>query len=77
MTRMSTFDPSETVTIERGENAGQTLTYANIVSGWTELGTWDGTAPLSLSVPAGGDRPAVVILQEQGPGRIVAAARLW
>ncbi len=71
------YVPSETVTIERGENAGQTLTYANIVSGWTELGTWDGTAPLSLSVPAGGDRPAVVILQEQGPGRIVAAARLW
>ena len=71
------YVPAETVTIERGENAGHTLTYVNIVSSWTELGVWDGSAPLDLSVPAAGDRPAVVILQEQGPGRIVAAARLW
>ncbi|MCX7889593.1 MAG: DUF1223 domain-containing protein [Rhodobacteraceae bacterium] len=69
------FIPLATSRIERGENAGQTVTYTNIVETWQVVGTWDGRAPLSLSVEA--DKgPLAVIIQEQGPGPILAAARL-
>ncbi|MGL5010093.1 MAG: DUF1223 domain-containing protein, partial [Paracoccaceae bacterium] len=36
------YTPQETVSIERGENAGKTVTYYNIVTEFTALGTWDG-----------------------------------
>ncbi len=71
------YIPSETVAITRGENAGQTVRYSNIVRSWTEIGVWDGASPLSLSQPITGPEPTVVIVQEPGPGRILGAARLW
>ena len=70
------FVPEETVSIGRGENAGRTITYHNIVTDWQEIGVWDGQAPLSMESQLTGTDPAAVILQEPGPGRIVAAARL-
>ena len=69
------YRPEETVAIERGENAGKVVTYRNIVTSWESLGDWPGTAPLELAAPAPGADPAVVILQEQGPAAILAAAR--
>ncbi len=36
------YRPEETVAIERGENAGRTLTYRNIVTSWQALGEWSG-----------------------------------
>ncbi len=69
--------PSETVAITRGENAGQTVRYSNIVQSWNEIGVWDGQAPLTISQPISGTDPTVVIVQETGPGRILGAARLW
>jgi hypothetical protein len=70
------YKPRETVAIERGENAGRTLTYVNIVTEWRPVGRWTGEAPLSLVVEAPGDLPAAVILQEDGQGPIIAAAAL-
>lgn len=32
------------VTITRGENRGQTITYTNVVRRWVRLGDWNGTA---------------------------------
>ena len=32
------YKPEETVTIERGENAGKTITYHNIVTSWEASG---------------------------------------
>lgn len=69
------YAPERTVTIDRGENAGKTITYRNVVMSWEPLGDWSGLSPLDLSAPAPGDLPAVVIVQEQGPGAILAAAR--
>ena len=66
----------ETVTIEHGENEGQTMTYRNIVTSWQPLADWSGTAPLDLEAEAPGAQPVVVILQEIGPAAILAAARL-
>lgn len=68
------YRPEESVMVEAGENAGQFITYRNIVTDWSVIGKWDGAAPLTLDVPAAGPQPVVVLLQEPGPGRILAAA---
>ncbi|NJS38836.1 MAG: DUF1223 domain-containing protein [Rhodobacteraceae bacterium] len=70
------YTPKETVTIERGENAGRTITYHNIVTSWEGLGEWQADAPLELTAPFGGDQPGAVILQTVGPAEILAAARI-
>ncbi|MBM9595238.1 DUF1223 domain-containing protein [Roseitranquillus sediminis] len=68
--------PERTVEIERGENAGKTLTYHNIVTRWETIAEWDGRDPLSLSHAVPGDEPAVVLVQAARYGPILAAARL-
>lgn len=73
---MLRYTPMQTTEIKRGENAGKTLKYANIVEGWTVLGSWDGTSPLAMVAPAPGPKPAVVIIQSRTAGPILAAARL-
>lgn len=70
------YEPEMTVEIERGENAGKVIEYRNIVTSWQDLGGWNGSEPLDLAVPAKGEDATVVILQEEGPGRIVTAERL-
>ena len=70
------FREEATVEIERGENAGRTITYHNIVTSWQPLGDWSGEAPLAIEAKAPGGDPAVVILQSAGPAAIVAAARI-
>ena len=68
--------PHQMVRIRRGENAGKTLDYANIVTLWKVVGRWDGRAPLSLTAAApDGDTRSAVVVQAEGPGAIVAAAR--
>lgn len=68
------YRPREVVEIRRGENAGRSITYANIVTEWRVVGRWDGQSPLALQVEAPGSQPVAVILQQEGPGAIVAAA---
>ncbi len=68
--------PEQRVEIGRGENAGRTLTYSNIVTDWMRVAEWDGKSELSLDLSASGAEPVVVIIQEDGPGPILAAARL-
>ena len=70
------YKPAETVSIERGENAGRSISYANVVTSWETLQSWDGVAPLAIDMELLGDDPTVVIVQRAGPGLIVAAARL-
>ncbi len=68
--------PKDEVAITGGENAGLTVSYSNIVTAWDVAGQWTGADGLSLRVPAGGSEPAVILLQEPGPGRIRAAAEV-
>ncbi|TMV76840.1 DUF1223 domain-containing protein [Thioclava sp. BHET1] len=70
------YIPEKTQKILRGENAGETISYYNIVTEWKTLGRWDGKMPLALSETVSGTEPIVVILQEPGPGAILGAARL-
>lgn len=66
------FDPERVTRVERGENGGRTLRNVNVVRGMTKLGTWSG-APLELSAEAAPGGCAVVV-QEDGPGRVLGAA---
>ena len=70
------YVPEDEVSITGGENAGLTMAYHNIVTSWTRLGAWDGTTPLAMSQGIEGSEPAVILLQEPGPGPIRAAAKL-
>ena len=70
------YRPVEIVKIKKGENAGRSLTYANIVEEWDEVAEWDGKAPLRIKAPARGDLPVVAIVQGRDFGPIWAAARL-
>lgn len=70
------YRPSATVAIGRGENAGKTYEYHNIVTEMRLLGSWDGSGPLALDVAADGDAPMVVLVQTAGHGPILSAARL-
>lgn len=67
---------TETVQIDRGENAGRTITYHNIVTDWRPVSRWDGAAPLSVEVEVAGDDPIVAVVQAAGNGAILGAARL-
>jgi hypothetical protein len=70
------YNPGREVEIERGENAGHTITYRNVVTSWTRVADWQGQAPISLRLPIEGDEPLVVIVQQPGPGAVLAVQRL-
>ena len=70
------YHPLERVEIAVGENAGRVIDYANIVTEWHPVADWDGRSELSLTLQAPGDDAVVVIVQEPGPGPILAAAAL-
>jgi hypothetical protein len=68
--------PLEKVTIEYGENGNKIISYVNIVTSWQVVGHWTGAADLHMSVDLEGSDQTAVVLQEPGPARIWAAARL-
>jgi len=73
---------SRTVTVERGENAGATLTYSNVVRAMTKIGDWNG-APVTLQADVaqahldGADSYAVILQagDRAQPAAILAATR--
>jgi hypothetical protein len=71
------------VAIERGENRGKTITYHNVVRGWTRVGDWQGSpVRLSLAVAdlaqSGADTAAVLVQSgtADAPGPIRGGALL-
>lgn len=70
------YSPEETVDVRRGENAGRSLTYSNIVTHWSAVGEWSGSGDLNMNVTISGNSPVVVIVQEPGPGAVMASAIL-
>jgi len=71
--QVATYIPRRVVRIGRGENAGREMTYVNIVDSWSDLGGWDGSAPLDMSIPLAPHAHGAVVLQVEGAGPIVAA----
>ena len=73
-------DGAQDVPITRGENAGKTLRYTNIVRSMERLGEWDGMAA-RVTIDAGalrsaGREKAVVMVQAPEMGRIIGAAEI-
>lgn len=72
---------SQAVPIERGENRGKTITYANVVRGMTRIGEWSG-GPAKFELPAdtarrGGDGYVVLlqVFEQDKPKAILGAAK--
>ena len=74
--RMLRYTPQRSAHITRGENAGHTMLYANVTENWTVLAEWDGTTALALTTVIEGDKPVVVLVQQDQHGPILAAVRL-
>lgn len=70
------YIPKQEVAIKRGENAGLTNTYHNVVKSWTIVDMWSEGDEVRLRVPDEYGRPFVVLVQEHGPGAVVAAANI-
>ncbi len=75
--------PSGKVEVQQGENAGNTLTYTNIVRDLTPIGLWKGQ-PLRIQIPRAAviqasTQRSVVLIQEGKAGPIIGAAwaDLW
>lgn len=66
----------QTVDIRRGENAGQTITYSNIVKTLDVIAEWDGATPLYLDADVPDDLSLAVIVQQGANGPVVGAAQL-
>ena len=74
---VATVVPRAVVDIERGENAGRTIAYTNVVRKIVPAGMWNGQ-PIGLSLP----RPAIMaegtycvaLLQADGMGPILGAS---
>ena len=71
-----TYQPSIAVKIKRGENAGRTVTYTNIVSSWQKIGSWDGKSRVSINHSLSTDHSAAIVVQARNVGEIYAAETL-
>lgn len=76
LVHMVRYTPERKAKITRGENAGHTLTYANVTEDWKILGQWDGSTALEMTAAVAGTKPVVVVIQEGQFGPIRAAAHL-
>ncbi len=74
--QVATVTPMETVEIRRGENAGRTLNYHNIVRKLVEIGKWDGRGTYRASVRVPDGVRVVVLVQRSASGPILGAAQL-
>lgn len=71
--QVALYKPREDVVIKRGENAGRTIHYANIVTDLIELGSWDGRGPFEARFEGAGPRRAAVIVQGAEAGPVLGA----
>lgn len=63
-----------TVEISRGENAGRTMTYRNVVSNLMNMGTWSGAEREEVEMPHPDPGEGVAIWIQDGAGGPVHAA---
>ena len=74
--QVATVTPKASVDIRRGENAGRTLDYHNIVRKLVEIGEWDGRGTYRASIKVPDGVRVVVLVQSSTSGPILGAAQL-
>lgn len=72
---LAQFTAAAEVGIDRGENAGKTFVYHNVVTDLRDIGRWDGTGSQTMRV-SGTTGPVAVFLQRGETGVILAGAKL-
>jgi hypothetical protein len=71
------YTKSATVEIRRGENAGRSITYANVVTSLNRIGSWAGSEPEEVAMPQPEPGEGVAIwIQDGEGGPILAAAKI-
>lgn len=78
------YDVAHEVMITRGENAGETITYSNVVRDIIRLDDWDTSKPLSIDLAkdmlmeGNHDGCAIIVQQagDYGVGKVLTAARI-
>lgn len=75
---MAVYDRPKTVTMTEGGNFGKSISYVNVVSRISDLGTWDGKAVMqSIDPMFGPDNGGMAIIaQNVQTGKIVAAGSI-
>ena len=74
--QVATVTPEETVSIRRGENAGRTLTYHNVVRRLVEIGRWNGRGTYRATIQVPDGVRVAILVQEKASGPILGAAQL-
>jgi hypothetical protein len=70
---VASYEDAATVEIERGENAGRTFTYRNVVEKLMKVGPWNAGVPERFPLPQPGPGEGIAVwLQEDRTGRILA-----
>lgn len=62
------------VTVTEGENEGRKVEQVNMVTSFKQVGEWTGK-PVQLTLPVPAQGSSVLILQEEGPGRVLGITR--
>ena len=68
--------PESLSSIQRGENAGKTIRYVNIVEEMTLITRWNGQTEITASVSLKSDAKYVLLVQAKDFGPILGAAYL-
>ena len=72
---VASYEREATVDIRRGENAGETITYHNVVDKLMRVGRWPGSTSETIDLPQPGAGEGVAVwLQDDRTGRILAAS---
>jgi hypothetical protein len=72
---VASYDDAATVEIERGENAGRSFTYRNVVDKLMKVGPWQPDGPESYPLPQPGPGEGIAVwLQEDRTGRVLATS---
>ncbi|MEM1298629.1 MAG: DUF1223 domain-containing protein [Pseudomonadota bacterium] len=72
---VASYAKTRSVGIERGENAGETITYHNVVEDLMQVGPWRGGNARTINLPKPGDGEGVAVwVQDNATGEIVTAS---
>ena len=78
---LARYDNEHVTEIERGENRGRTLRNINVVREIREIGVWNGNSldielPMSALISDNGNDGCVIIVQQDGYGRVLGARKM-
>jgi len=72
---VASYDQAAKVAIDRGENAGRTFTYRNVVDKLMKVGPWQGNSAERFPLPQPGPGEGIAIwLQDDRSGRVLATS---